>query len=212
VALARILASEPSVLMLDEPLSALDSFLKWQLEQEILRLRDGFSGAILFVSHNRDEVFRLCDRVIVMENGKTQKTQSKQELFYDPQTLSAALLSGCKNTSRAKKTGENTLFAFDWNISLESEKPVPDDVQYVGFRAHYFEIAEGPGGANTLSCGVGRVLDDVFSTIVTVNIEDAKESAGPSLRWDLSKEKWDQLGNPKTLYLKMPSDRLILLR
>ncbi len=179
--------------MLDEPLSALDSFLKWQLEQEILRLRDGFRALFCLFRTTGTRCFRLCDRVIVMENGKTQKTQSKQELFYDPQTLSAALLSGCKNTSRAKKTERDTLFAFDWNISLESEKPVPDDVQYVGFRAHYFEIAEGPGGANTLSCGVGRVLDDVFSTIVTVNIEDAKESAGPSLRWDLSKEKWDQL-------------------
>ena len=59
VALARMLASEPELLMLDEPLSALDSFLKWQLELEIFKVQERFGGTILFVSHNRDEVYRL---------------------------------------------------------------------------------------------------------------------------------------------------------
>ncbi len=73
VALARMLAGEPQLIMLDEPLSALDSFLKWKLEQEILRVKESFHGSILFVSHSRDEVYRLCDRIVAMEDGKTQE-------------------------------------------------------------------------------------------------------------------------------------------
>lgn len=73
-----MLAGEPRLIMLDEPLSALDSFLRWRLEQEIVKLRKSFSGTVLFVSHNRDEVYRLCDRVVAMENGKTQEPAWKK--------------------------------------------------------------------------------------------------------------------------------------
>lgn len=213
VALARILAGEPELLMLDEPLSALDSFLKWQLEQEILRVRERFSGAVLFVSHNRDEVFRICDRVVVMEDGKTQATLTKHALFSDPQTLSAALISGCQNTSRAKKTGEHTLLALDWQVSLKCEKPVPDDIRHVGFRAHCFEIADRPDGGNTLACSIERVVEDTFSFIVMARLRGARQQADrPFLRWDAGKEQWNGLKNQKTLLLRMPEDRLILLR
>jgi len=213
VALARMLASEPRLLMLDEPFSALDSYLKWQMEQEILRVQERFHGSILFVSHNRDEVYRLCDRVAVMEDGKTQDVLDKKDLFSNPQTLSATLLSGCKNISRAKKTGEYTFFAEDWNTPLESSKPVPDDLQYAGFRAHYFEIMENADDANTIECDVTRVLEDVFSMIVMTCVKGGSTDNSQScLRYELSKEKWKSLDNPNKLYLKMPEDQLILMR
>ena len=69
VALARILASEPNILMLDEPFSALDSYLKWQLEQEMSNILNNYKGTTLFVSHNRDEVYRLCDKICVIQNA-----------------------------------------------------------------------------------------------------------------------------------------------
>jgi len=213
VALARMLASQPLLLMLDEPFSALDSYLKWQLEQEILRVQESYQGTILFVSHNRDEVYRLCDRVAVMEDGKTQDVLDKKDLFSNPQTLSATLLSGCKNISSAKKTGEYTLFAEDWNTSLESSKPVPDDLQFVGFRAHYFEIMENTDGVNTIECDITRVLEDVFSMIVMTCVKGgSKDNSQSYLRYELSKDKWESLRTANKFYLKMPEDRLILMR
>ncbi len=211
VALARMLASEPVLLMLDEPLSALDSFLKWQLELEILKVQEGFGGTILFVSHNRDEVYRLCDRVAVMEDGQTIEVLDKKDLYAKPQTLSTALLSGCKNFSAAVKTGENTLFAQDWNTQLTSSKPVPDDLKYVGFRAHFFERAEA-GGLNVLECRVTRVIEDMFSTIVIARVTGGGDSDWANLRYELGKDQWDALGNPETLFLRMPEDQLILMR
>lgn len=210
VALARILASEPLLLMLDEPFSALDSFLKWQLELEIIKVRETFSGSMLFVSHNRDEVYRLCDRIAVMEDGKTQEVLCKRDLYTKPQTLSTALLSGCKNISKACKTGEHTLFAQDWNKELVSNKPVPDDVQYVGFRLHFLELSEDAQGENVIACSVTRVIEDMFSFIVMARVDNAKEEA--FLRYELGKDQWLSLGEPKALLLRLPTDELMLMR
>lgn len=213
VAIARMLASEPPLLMLDEPLSALDSYLKWQLELEIMNVREYFHGTMLFVSHNRDEVYRLCNRVVVMEDGKTQGVLQKDDLISNPQTLSATLLSGCKNISRANKTGEFSLFAEDWNTSLISSKPVPDNLQYVGFRAHYFKIMNNGENPNTIECIVVRVIEDVFSTIVMSHIKSGRPENNYSfLRFELGKDQWESLGNPEKLFLKMPEDCLILMR
>jgi molybdate transport system ATP-binding protein len=209
VALARMLASEPRILMLDEPFSSLDSFLKWQLEQEIIRVQESFKGTILFVSHNRDEVYRLCDRVAVMEGGKTRQVLPKKELFYDPQTLSAALLSGCKNISAAKKTGEYTLYAEEWQITLTAFRPVPDNLRYVGLRAHHFETVKNGKAMNTAECSVERVIEDMFSYIVMLRLpgHDA-----PLLRYELGKREWEALGCPPKLFIRLPEDQLILMR
>jgi len=210
VALARILASEPLLLMLDEPFSALDSFLKWQLELEIIKVRETFSGSMLFVSHNRDEVYRLCDRIAVMEDGKTQEVLCKRDLYTKPQSLSTALLSGCKNISKAYKTAEHTLFAQDWNKELISTKSVPDDVRYVGFRAHFFELSDKEESENVIACSVTRVIEDMFSIIVMAKVNNAGDEV--FLRYELGKDKWRLLGEPKTLLLKLPADQLILMR
>ena len=69
VALARIQASEPKAILLDEPFSALDSFLKWNLELELSDLLSGFDGPILWVSHDLGECYRNCRTVCVIENG-----------------------------------------------------------------------------------------------------------------------------------------------
>ena len=66
-ALARILASEPTAILLDEPFSALDSYLKYQLELELAETLGGFPGTVLWVSHDRGEVFRNCRRVCVVD-------------------------------------------------------------------------------------------------------------------------------------------------
>ena len=69
-ALARIMASEPELLLLDEPFSALDGYLRWQLELELADTLREFPGGVVFVTHNRDEVYRMCDRVCVLTDGR----------------------------------------------------------------------------------------------------------------------------------------------
>ena len=83
-ALARILASEPRAVLLDEPFSALDSYLKYQLELELAEILDSFPGTAVWVSHDRGEVFRNCGRVCVLDAGKSQPVRTLEELFRAP--------------------------------------------------------------------------------------------------------------------------------
>ena len=71
VALARILAGEPKAILLDEPFSALDSYLKWSLEAELTQMLAAFSGPLVWVSHDLGECWRNCRTVCVLEQGRT---------------------------------------------------------------------------------------------------------------------------------------------
>lgn len=192
VALARILAGQPELLLLDEPFSALDEHLKWQLELELSDTLKTFPGGVLFVSHSRDEVYRLCDTVCVLTEGKSDPKETIQELFAAPATLGAALISGCKNISPAEVRPEG-LFCPDWGVTLRTAQPVSDRTRYAGIRAHYFTLE---GEVNSIPCRVSRVIDNVFSTVVMLS------TPGPGLlRLELDKDRWATLGEPRELTL-----------
>ncbi len=70
VALARILVYEPDVIMLDEPFSALDYYLKEQLQFQVREVLRGYTGDVLMVSHSRDEVYRFCEKSIILNRGQ----------------------------------------------------------------------------------------------------------------------------------------------
>jgi molybdate transport system ATP-binding protein len=209
VALARILANEPRVLLLDEPFSALDSYLKWQVELELMELLGQFEGPVLFVTHSRDEVRRLCRQVCVLDQGRAQPIQPVGELFAAPRTLSACLLSGCKNVSRARALPDGRVEALDWGVTLEASAPLPERLSHVGIRAHYIRPADGPG-PNRLRCTVERVLDEMFSTVAMMTTPGG--AAGFSrLRIELDKAAWAALDSPGALWVELPRESLLLL-
>lgn len=209
-ALARILAGDPKILMLDEPFSALDSYLKWQVELETMDILSAFPGPVIFVTHNRNEIRRLCDGVCVLDKGKSQPLQSVGELFHAPSTLSACLLSGCKNISRARVDEGGKIEALDWGVTLTASAPPPTGFTHVGVRAHYLHIVGGPG-ENTFLCPVERVIEDVFSTVVLLRTPGG-EGGFSRLRLELDKPDWAALNAPAALWIYMEPDDLLLLR
>lgn len=209
-AMARMLAAAPDIIMLDEPFSALDNYLKWQLEQEIMKLLKDFGKTVLFVSHDRNEVYRLTDRIAVMEKGQLVDIQEKKALFDNPQSLAATLLTGCKNITRIERRDNGRFYAVDWGIFLKSDKNM-ENVKYAGFRAHYFETVSSMEPENVAECDIVSVIEDTFSMIILFRQKDNKENGDWSvIRYELSKEKWQQLKDNK-LYLKIPQDKLILM-
>lgn len=209
VALARILASEPQVLLLDEPFSALDGYLRWQVELELSDLLKTFSGTVLFVSHSRDEVYRQCTDVCVLDNGHSEPIQPVQHLFDAPKTLAACLLSGCKNISRAKKIAPTKIFAEDWNVTLEAGREVPNEVRYIGVRAHYI-VPTRESGENVIPCGVERVVEEVFSTVVMLTTPGGDKGYS-RLRIELPKQQWQDLHVTDNLSVAIaPRDILLL--
>ena len=137
-ALARILAAKPKILMLDEPFSALDSYLREQVEGEVGALLAAFPGPALLVTHNRDEAYRLCREMIVMDGGRVLRAGETKAVFADPRSCTAARLTGCKNILPCIKAGPHSVRLAGWEAELHLAAEVPEAVCAVGIRAHDF--------------------------------------------------------------------------
>ncbi len=189
VALARMLAAHPGILMFDEPFSALDSYLKSALEQNLLDVFSVVERTVLYVSHDIDEACRLCERVCVMHNGRIVEQGTVADVMQRPQTLAALRLTGCKNTSRAEKIGPTSVRAVDWDMSFDVGHEVPDDVDYLGIRASYFHIEkdrpDGGRGRNSYDLTVARVSDSRFERLVLLDVPRA--DAPSRLQWKIYK-------------------------
>ena len=160
VALARILASEPRAILLDEPLSALDSFLKWNLELELSDLLSDFGGPILWVSHDLGECYRNCRTVCVIEDGTSSPVTDMEALIRHPATQSAARLTGCRNFLPAHRCGDGVrVDGWDLYLPLRAESEqimiaVPDNaVSLTG---------------NEYAAEIHRVIRDLNATVVVL--------------------------------------------
>jgi putative spermidine/putrescine transport system ATP-binding protein len=105
VALARALAIEPSVLLLDEPLSALDAKVRAQLREEIRRVQLEVGRTTVFVTHDQEEALAIADRVGVMSQGRLEQIASPEELYNSPRTRFVAEFVGLTNRLEAKTDG-----------------------------------------------------------------------------------------------------------
>ena len=204
VAFARILASHAEILLLDEPFSALDSYLKWQLELELGGILKSYNGAAILVSHDRGEVFRLANRVAVMNHGIVEALNTKHELFSNPATVSATLLTGCKNISAAKKVADDKLFAEDWQLTLTHEH-VPDGLKFIGIRAQFLECLSKVG-ENIFPMKVVQAVEDTQSYIVMVRADESARM----IRWEVDKKLWRKISADEIL-LHFPAEKIILL-
>ena len=137
-ALARILVGKPRILMLDEPFSALDSYLREEVEGEVGSLLANFAGTALLVTHNRDEAYRLCKEMIVLNEGQVLRAGKTKEVFADPQSVASARLTGCKNILPCTPLDSRTVRLDGWGTTLRLTLPVPAGCIAVGIRAHDF--------------------------------------------------------------------------
>jgi molybdate transport system ATP-binding protein len=194
VALCRMLAGEPEAILLDEPFAALDSHLRWQMEAEVRQTLAEFSGVALLVSHDRGEVYRMSERVCVLNAGQSEPVLPTRTFFEHPVTLQAARISGCKNCAPAEYLGGCHLRVPDWNATLACEAP-EQSVTHVGVRAHNIVPCEA-GEQNALLCRVLDAQEDVFSRVLTllpagasgtIRAELGKEAAG---RFEIGSEAW----------------------
>ena len=142
VALARILAYGPDVILLDEPFSAMDTFLKEQLRIELVNSLEDFDGFSIMVTHDRDEAFQFCDELIVLDKGKIIAKGDTYDIFENPRKVEVARLTGCKNISKIEIIDDYHLKSLDWGVTFEVSQKISDNITHIGIRAHDFTAAQ----------------------------------------------------------------------
>ena len=203
-ALARILVNQPNLLMLDEPFAALDSHLRGRLQMELQDLLGHFGHDVILVTHSRDEAYRLCERIAVLDRGKLLTLKKTRQLFAEPESISAARLTGCKNISAARPCGEHEVEALDWGIRLITEQPVKQGLRAVGIRAHYFTAAPTE---NLRPVRWAGEMEEPFEWIFQFRFLGQAESTEP-LWWRVPKDRRPQQ-LPETISVD-PKDILLL--
>lgn len=138
VALGRILVNEPDILLLDEPFSALDSYIKEQVMTEISELLAAFGKDVIIVTHSRDEAYQLCQTIAVLDKGEIDTIGPMREMFANPGTRAAAILTGCKNVVPAHKAGPDQVYIPDWGVTFHAGCEVRDTLTAIGVRGHNF--------------------------------------------------------------------------
>jgi putative spermidine/putrescine transport system ATP-binding protein len=140
-ALARALITDPQILLLDEPLSALDPFLRVKMRAELKRLQSELGITFLHVTHSQDEAMALSDQIVVMNDAKIQQSGSPRDIYNNPETEFVAKFLG----------GHNVI---DWKESL------------ISIRSDLFSLARSKGN---IKCTVNAI--EYFGDNVTVSVE-----------------------------------------
>ncbi|MFX1505375.1 MAG: ABC transporter ATP-binding protein [Promethearchaeota archaeon] len=97
VALARALAPEPNLLLMDEPLASLDTTLSFHLRWEVRKVLKATTTTAIFVTHNPEEAISICDRLVLMDSGKTIQTVSPKDVFTSPTSVKVLQIMGRSN-------------------------------------------------------------------------------------------------------------------
>jgi len=213
VALARVLASEPEVILLDEPFSALDTHLRAQMEQEMIARLQNFRSVSLFVTHNLEEAYRVCHDLLVLDQGQPLAYSSKADIFERPLKLKVAYLTGCKNISPIQVMAKQEILATDWGIRLQVTEPLSDRLTYVGIRAHQLRFTDDRHAENTFPCWVVSTSETPHR--MTVFLKFTLNAAHPQdyhIQAEVFKEKWEDLKQkPFPWFIQLDAMRLMLL-
>lgn len=219
VALARMMAHKPEAILLDEPFSALDGYLKEKLQHEMMQYLKDYEGDVLLVSHSRDDIYRFSPSVIAIDDGKVLQAGSLWDIFMEPVDYKVARLTGCNNISPAQKTGDYEVYATDWDMKLKTKCPVGEDIRYVGIRSHDIRIGnEGSIPEQRVdeeeNCFCMELLDIVESPFeYKYHMKAAGSEAKESIWWkaykDLNVEAAPE-SFPRRMYL--PKEKLLLLK
>jgi len=162
VALARALAPSPGLLLLDEPLSALDAKVRQYLRLEIKNLQRQLGVTTIMVTHDQEEALTMADRIILMNNGVIEQEGSPQDLYSKPKTAFSANFIGTTNLFKAKRISDTSI---EINGStLECNENIKDDLLTVTIRPEDIKIAQNDNEKNILK-GTIKELEFLGSNI-----------------------------------------------
>lgn len=208
VALARILVCKPDLLLLDEPFSALDAYLKEELQVELKETIKEYDGNTILVTHDRDEAYKLCDNLIIMDKGKVIAHGRTEDMFHKPLNYQTARLTGCKNLSKARKIDDHTVYAIDWETELKVSSRIPEGLNYIGIRAHDFiPLDNREGQINCIELIHPKIVDSPFELNLIFDTP-----SGAHIWYKIGQKNVDHTNNIQIPhYLKVNPEQIMLL-
>ena len=213
VALARALIIEPEAILLDEPLSALDTYLRNHIEKLLRKVLSSYQGATLFITHKLEEAYRVSSNILVMSEGKVIANDTKENIFERSPKLIVAKVTECKNISRAEIIDNYTVKALDWNCNLQVIEPIPSNLKYLGIRAHHLRFSKEGDRENTFPCWVADISETQHRVTVYLKLNyPAADFEDYDLQVEIYKEKWDVIKERAfPWYVRLEPGRLMLM-
>ena len=205
------MAYSPDVILLDEPFSALDVFLKDHLQQELEELLKDYEGTVIMVSHSRDEVYRFCEELLILDQGSVITAGKTKEIFANPQYRAAAKLTGCKNFAELQYTeSPNKIILPDWGVTLQLKEEVPKGCTCIGYRAHDFVPVWGEKRENCIEVRLKSMSELPFENQYYLNPANPKK---PAICWFVQREKENMVEtNGMPDYLQITEERIMFLK
>ena len=210
IALARALAVEPRVLLLDEPFGALDAKVRKELRQWLRRLHDDLHITSIFVTHDQDEALEVADRIVLMNKGRVEQTGSTQEVYEAPATAFAYSFLGAVNRFSGRIEGSSLRVGAD-AVPVAASAAGPGE-QVVAFaRPHELDIVvDGKDVRQGLSAKVNRVLlSGATARVELTGIVGSNGHAEPQhFEVELTREQLADLGLVAGQSVRLTSSRL----
>ena len=170
---------------------------------ELLELLSGYDKDILMVTHSRDEIYRFCEHMLIVEDGRQAGFGVTKEIFKNPGTPAAAKLTGCKNIEKIERVDDHTMVLPNWNTTVCVKGMIPENTTHIGIRAHYLRLPENGQSENLVECQNGRILDNPFELVVVFEHD---------VWWKIPKESWQKEYQEKMpQYLAIPEESILYL-
>ena len=194
VALARALAIQPDILLLDEPLSALDTYLRSHIEKLLIQVLSSYEGVTLFITHKLEEAYRVCRDLMVLSKGQILAAGPKEDIFERPPSFAVAQVTECKNFALARKVDDQHVEAIDWGCQLEVIDPIPADFSYLGIRAHHIKFLRKDNQSNTFPGWLAMISETQHCVTLYIKLHSQPESPQDyHLQAEVYREKWELL-------------------
>ena len=201
VALARALVNEPEVLLLDEPMSALDARLRHDVQVELKRIQRQYNITFVLVTHDQDEAIAVSDRILIMNQGRIEQDGTPEQVYERPVSRFVAEFMGSANILQAKRLGAVRV-ATDLGDLVVASAPAWQQGT-LAIRPEDIEIRQ-QAGPNHLP---GTIADRLFrgdhwELIVAVGTDSLRVSTEP--------DQVNAVG--EAVFLELPPDDLLVLR
>lgn len=214
VALARALAIQPDILLLDEPLSALDTYLRSRIETLLIEVLASYSGVTLFITHKLEEAYRVCTDLLVLSAGQLLAQGTKEDIFNRPPRFQVAQVTECKNFSLARLRDATHIEALDWGCTLEVIDPIPADLAWVGLRAHHIRFPKRADHSNTVLGWLAMISETQHRVSLYIKLHHPPASPQDyHLQAEVYRERWELLrSRPCPWNIRLDPVHLMMMR